>query len=124
MQASPACNSDIAVLVRPGGNDSVVEKKVLLADLARCELVRLGIDLPPVRVQAVRAEFFRDLELLDDDAASTWLAGTGLSEEDFNTVMTDFAAVLTVEAHHRERLVPRVELHRRLMGARTRTLAG
>ena len=119
----PERASDLAVLARPGGTERVVEKKVLLAHLARQEAARLGIVPDAHQVETLRAAFLQELGLLDPESVSAWLAASGLSDEDFNIVMADFAAVLTVEAHHREQLSMRVALHRRLMAARSRILA-
>jgi hypothetical protein len=114
---------DLDILIRPGGNDRVIEKKVLLADLARQEAARLGIAPSASDVHELGAAFLREMGLLDDASTAAWLAQTGLSDADFKTVVTDLAAVLAVEAHYRERLAARIELHRRLMAGRTRRLA-
>ncbi len=117
-------NSDVDILTRPGGNDQVASKKVLLAVLASAEADRLGIAPAAASVNAVRAEFLGGLDLDDPARRAAWLADAGLSEQDFETVMRDLAAVMVVEQQLAAAIAPRVELHRRLMGARARRVAG
>lgn len=113
-----ATDSDVDILARPGANDQVMSKKVLLAMLAGAEAQRLGITPDAAFVGAVRENFLQGLELNDQAALLAWLADAGLSEQDFDTVMRDLAAVVAVEMHHAEALSPRVELHRRVVAAR------
>lgn len=117
-------NSDVDILTRPGGNDQVASKKVLLAVLASAEAERLGIAPAAASVNAVRAEFLGGLDLDDPARRAAWLADAGLSEQDFENVMRDLAAVMVVEQQLAAAIAPRVELHRRLMGARARRVAG
>ena len=115
-------NPDSDILARPGANDQVMSKKVLLAALASAEAARLGIVPDAGFVAAVRENFLNGLDLADRDALLGWLGEAGLSEADFATVMNDFAAVVAVEVHYATELAPRVELHRRLVAARMRRL--
>ncbi|MGE0859476.1 MAG: hypothetical protein AB7I01_09285 [Gammaproteobacteria bacterium] len=117
-------NSDVDILTRPGGNDQVAAKKVLLAVLASAEADRLGIAPAAASVNAVRAEFLDGLDLDDPTRRAAWLADAGLGEQDFESVMRDLAAVMVVEQQLAAAIAPRVELHRRLMGARARRVAG
>src|SRR3954464_14210134 len=110
-----AYTPDLDILTRPGGNDRVIDKKVLLSLLAREEAARLGIAPDAERIREIGAEFFDELGLHDGAAIAAWLAQAGLSAADFDTVMTDLASVLAVQAHHQERLAARAELHRRLI---------
>src|ERR1041384_6869053 len=106
---------DLDVLTRPGGNDRVVDKKALLALLAREEEVRLGIAPDAGRIRALGAEFLDELGLHDGPSIAAWLAEAGLSAAEFEDVMADLASVLAVQAHHHERLAARAALHRRLI---------
>lgn len=115
-------SSDLDILSRPGGNDQVASKKVLLAVLARGEAVRLGITPDADYVATVRANFLSGLDLAAPDALQAWLAEAGLSEQDFDTVIRDLATVVAVETHYAAALAPRVELHRCLIAARMRRL--
>ncbi|MBI4694505.1 MAG: hypothetical protein HY749_10835 [Gammaproteobacteria bacterium] len=115
-------NPDSDILARPGANDQVMSKKVLLAALATAEAARLGIGPDAAFVGAVRANFLDGLDLGEREALLVWLGEAGLGEADFETVMKDFAAVVAVEVHYAEQLAPRVELHRRLVAARMRRL--
>jgi len=116
-------DGNLDVLVRSGGSDRVVGKKVLLAKLAEKEAERLGMLPAQEEVQAVADAFLRELGLADPDSTKAWLKHEGLTMDDLNRVMADFAAVLAVESHYRERLAEAVDLHRRVMAARGRQLA-
>lgn len=121
--ASPT-DSKLDILARPGENDKVIEKKVLLAHLARQEAARVGIAPDTGDVRELAEHYCRELGLRERESILAWLAEAGLSQDEFHTVIADFAAVLAVEAHHREQLVKRVELHRRVVAARSQQLAG
>lgn len=113
----------IDILARPGANDEVIVKKVLLAELARDAADRLGIHAEPALQRAIEDSFLGELGLHDPQARLQWLAEAGLTAEQFATVMNDFATTLTVQAHLGDALLPRVELHRRLMTARAAHIA-
>ncbi|MCG6870420.1 MAG: hypothetical protein LJE91_17310 [Gammaproteobacteria bacterium] len=118
----PPADTELTVLARRGGNDKVIEKKVLLAQLATEEAVRLGIVLDDAQIQALADQYCRELGLLDTESIMAWLTKAGLTREEFHAAIADFAAVLAVQSHHQERLGRRLELHRRLLSARTRHL--
>jgi hypothetical protein len=110
--------TDLDILARPGGSSGVAVKKVLLAMLACAEAKRLGIAPEEPEVQALTETFWHELGLEDPVAAQDWLAQSGLTTEEFEASMADFAAVLVVEAHFKEQLAGAVQRHRRLMAAR------
>ncbi len=114
---------ELEILARPGGNDKVIGKKVLLSHLAAQEAARLGILPDAGDIQALADHYCRDLGLFDPEAVGAWLAQAGLRPDQFLAVIADFAAVLAVERHHQEPLAARVQLHRRVLEARNRRLA-
>ena len=118
---SPA-ETELTVLARRGGNDKVIEKKVLLAQLATEEAERLGIVLGDAQIQALADQYCREIGLLDSESSMAWLTKAGLTTEEFHSAIADFAAILAVQSHHHENLGRRLELHRRLLAARTRQL--
>jgi len=118
---SPA-DTELTVLARRGGNDKVIEKKVLLAQLATEEAGRLGIVLDDAQIQTLADQYCRELGLTDPESVMAWLTKAGLTREEFHSAIADFAAVLAVQSHHHEHLGRRLELHRRLLSARTRHL--
>ena len=115
--------SAIDVLARPGGNDQVISKKVLLAALACAEADRLGQRPGADFVAAMRAQFLDGLSLADEAALARWLADVGVTDAEFESVMQDFAAVVAIEMHYEKSLAARVALHGRLIAARMHRLA-
>lgn len=115
-------NNELDILARPGANDQVIYKKVLLAVLACADSERLNIVPDEALVAQIQGHFLADLDLPDEPALAGFLAGAGLSGEDFQRVMQDFAAVVAVESHYANELAARVELHRRLVAARMNRL--
>ena len=122
MTSDSDLNGDLHVLARPGGNERVAEKKVLLAMLAGREAERLGIFPGPERVRAITEEFLRELGIAPESAAG-WLEREGLALADLDAVMSELAAVLAVESHYRIGLAGPADRFRRLMAARDRLLA-
>jgi len=119
----PSLDDDLDILSRPGGNDRVIGKKVLLAKLAGEEVERLGIPPTEDQVQEVADAFLGEIGLSDRNSALAWLKREELTLDEFYRVMTDFAAVLAVEAHYKVLLGEPVDLHRRLIAARSRQLS-
>jgi hypothetical protein len=113
----------IDILARPGANDEVIVKKVLLAHLSRDAARHLGISADPALRHAIEDSFLGELGLHDADQRARWLAEAGLTVAQFAAVMDDFATTLTVQAHLGDALVPQIALHRRLMTARAARLA-
>lgn len=112
--ATPPDPEDLDVLHRPGANARVIEKKALLAALARTEADRLGITPSAEAIADVAGALRCELELEDEGELEHWLDEIGLDRVALHEVLHDFAAVLAVEAHHRAALAGRVERHRRL----------
>ncbi|MSR13212.1 MAG: hypothetical protein EXR86_01320 [Gammaproteobacteria bacterium] len=113
----------IDILARPGGNDQVITKKVLLAALACDEAARLALTPNAETVAAVEANFLGALAIHNRVELDEWLNASALSYDEFKLVMRDFAAVVVVEHHHASLLGPRIELHRRVVTARERRIS-
>lgn len=116
-------SEDLDVLARRGVNDKVAEKKALLSMLARKEAERLDILPGPAQVQAITGTFIGELGL-EPESAARWLEREGLGLADLEAIMTDFASVLAVESHYRDKLAEPAENYRRLIAARGRRLSG
>lgn len=116
-------SDELDILARPGANDQVMSKKVLLAVLSCAEAERLGISPDADYVAIIETNFLADLDIRDDQALTQWLTEADLTHDEFRRVMQDFAAVVAVEMHYEPTLAPRVDLHRRLVAARARKLA-
>lgn len=111
------------ILARPGGNDQVINKKVLLAALTSAEAARLGITPDADFVAMIQANFLASNGIHDRAALTQWLRDAELSDADFTQVMQDFAAVVAVETQLVNRLAPCIELHRRVMTAHSRRIS-
>ncbi len=111
-------DTDLDILARRGGNDKVLEKKVLLAHLAVEEAARTGLMPDRSQILELANQYCLELGLRDEASILEWLADAGLSLEEFHSVIADFSAILAVQAHHQAQMSKRVERHRRLLAAR------
>ena len=102
----------------------MIEKKALLARLARDEARRLGIEPDAATCQALADSLRAEIGLEDAGETRAWLEDAGLDEAAFAEVVADLAAVLAVEAHYRGVADGQVERHRRFITGRERRLAG
>lgn len=76
---------------------NVIRKKILLRLLAKHEAARLGITVSTSQVQAVVDEFRLRHGLLSTEEMRGWLHSSSLTEEQFVTLMYEFALTNSIE---------------------------
>jgi hypothetical protein len=111
-------NASIDTEMPAGETLAGARKRVLLRLLAEREAHRLGLEVPPARVQEVSRWFRGRFDLLTRADMDAFFAASGLTLAQFTRTMQAMAALDAVQRHHAREIEDNLPDHRAIMSVR------